>query len=258
MSSVTPPRGRLPRRVYWVRRLVLLGIVLLLVVGVSRLVGGSGSSGDPQARAVGATASAGPSSLPAPQATPSADAVASAPARPSASGAASGAATSKTPLAVPTGPCRDSDVQIAPSVDRPAYAGHDIVFTLNLSTRESPACTWVLSTGTAMLKVSSGQDRVWSTQDCRRALPRQTVVVRKDVVTKVHVVWTGQESSHGSCSRTTPWAMPGSYHATAAVFGFEPVETEFVLELAPRRRITKSPSPSAGASESSSSSPTGH
>ena len=44
-------RGRLPARVYWVRRLMVLGIATLLVVGIARLLGGSsdGASSDDQA-----------------------------------------------------------------------------------------------------------------------------------------------------------------------------------------------------------------
>ena len=44
-------RRRLPARVYWVRRLMVLGIATLLVVGIAQLLGGSsgGSSGPDQA-----------------------------------------------------------------------------------------------------------------------------------------------------------------------------------------------------------------
>ena len=43
MGSVRHPRGRLPRRVYWMRRSVVLGVALVLVFGIGKLLGGTGS-----------------------------------------------------------------------------------------------------------------------------------------------------------------------------------------------------------------------
>ncbi len=42
MGSVRHPRGRLPQRVYWVRRGVVLAMALLLVFGIGKLLGGNG------------------------------------------------------------------------------------------------------------------------------------------------------------------------------------------------------------------------
>ena len=54
------PRGPLPARVYWFRRLVVLGVAVLLVAGLARLLGGSSdasSDEDAQATTAGATTS---------------------------------------------------------------------------------------------------------------------------------------------------------------------------------------------------------
>ncbi len=41
MSSLTRPRGPLPRRVYWVRRVLVLGTALALVVGMRHFAMGA-------------------------------------------------------------------------------------------------------------------------------------------------------------------------------------------------------------------------
>ena len=63
MPSLT--RGPLPARVYWRRRMLLLALATLLVVGIARLLGsGSDASSDPEARPAAATASIGGSGAP--------------------------------------------------------------------------------------------------------------------------------------------------------------------------------------------------
>jgi hypothetical protein len=146
----------------------------------------------------------------------------------------------KTPLAVPTGPCADSDVKVSPSVEGDPIAGLDVTFALTLTTLESPACTWTVSPDTVVLKLTSGSDRIWSTQDCPAAVGRQDVVVRKDHATTVRVTWSGQRSDV-DCSRTTQWAQPGYYFATAAALGAEPESRQFQLLSPPRPTITPTP-----------------
>jgi hypothetical protein len=146
----------------------------------------------------------------------------------------------KTPLAVPTGPCQDSDVTVTPTVDGAAFAGRDVTITLKLRTVESAACTWQVSPGSVVLRLTSGEDRIWSTQDCPGAIERRSVVVRKDRVTTVDVTWSGQRSDD-ECTRTTSWAKPGYYHATAAALGADPQDQQFRLLPPPRPTITPSP-----------------
>jgi len=231
MSTVTKPRGPLPRRVYWTRRLLVLVVAMSLVYGISHLL-----SADP-------TKSDNPSARPAAASQTTASAGRSPSSRPT--GAAGdnesdGKGDAKAPLAMPTGPCADSDVRVDPSVDGTAFAGSDVTITLNLTTLESPACTWEVSPESVVVKLTSGSDRIWSTQDCAAAIATQSVVVRKDAKTKVDVAWSGQRSDDG-CTRTTLWAQPGYYFATAAALGAEPVDQQFQLLTPLRPTITPTP-----------------
>jgi hypothetical protein len=222
--------------VYWTRRLLLVLLAFALVFGIARLLG-SGGSGGPTATPVGAT----PSTSQAPGTTPAAS-LQAAPAGGQVAGRKGKHKPTPTPLASPTGTCAGSDVVATPSVKGAAYAGQPVVFTMTLVTRVSEACTWEVSAQTLVVKVTSGSDRIWSTQECSGAVPRQSVVVRRDQPTTVAVGWNGQRSDTG-CTRSTAWAEPGYYHVVAASFGSEPVDVQFELRSPVPRTITATPTP---------------
>ena len=215
----------------------MVGLALALVYGVSHLLGDAPDPSEgPSARPAAASAGSPTAGL-----TPSAGMTGheATPGKPGKKGKA-GKVSTKTPLAVPTGPCEDSDVQVLPSVDGDAFAGQDVVITLNLTTATSPACTWQVSPSSVVLKLTSGSDRIWSTQDCPAAIEQQSVVVRKDDASKVQVRWSGQRSDD-ECTRTTPWAQPGYYYAEAAALGAEPQDQQFRLQAPIAPTITATP-----------------
>ena len=172
VSALT--RGPLPARVYWTRRLILFGTAFLLVLGVARvLTGGSdaSSSEDPRAEQVAATPkTTGPS---APEPTANETRKQKKPKK----------KTEKAPvLAQPEGPCTDSDVAVTPTLTNPV-AGRTVLMVLELRTVASAACTWRVSPDTLTLKVTSGRDEIWSSQQCPRAVPTKSVVIRSAVST---------------------------------------------------------------------------
>lgn len=241
MTTVARPRGPLPARVYWTRRLLLVAVAFALIFGIARLLG-SGGSGGPTARPVGADASTSAPSSSIVQ-TPRAPTSRTTGSKTgSKAGRTATPTPTPTPLAVPTGPCIGSDVVATPSVKGPAYAGRSVGFTMHLTTKVSPACTWEVSAKSLVVKVTSGSDRIWSTQECAAAVPKRSVVVRKDHPVAVAMVWNGQRSD-ADCTRTTPWAEAGFYHVIAASFGADPVDQQFQLQSPVPRTITATPTP---------------
>lgn len=235
MSPAARPRRPLPARVYWVRRGLVLSVALGLVFGIAHLLGGTGSEpAGETAQVVGAAAEGSPSTV---------RPVSTSDAEPAARGGKRHrpkATKTETPLAEPSGPCVPSDVVATPKVKGTAYAGRRVTILLKLTTRESPACTWRVAPSSLAVKLVSGSDRIWSSQDCPTSVPTTDVVVRKDHAAKVDVRWHGQRSD-STCSRTTPWAQPGWYHVQAAAFGAEPVDVQF--ELRPPVPVTITPKP---------------
>ncbi len=218
----------------------MLAVALGLVFGIARLLGGS-ASGDPDvARPVGSEPT-GSSSSATPRATPTTTPDAS-PTKSDKSPKEKRPTKTPTPLAAPTGPCADDDVQITPELPSTAYAGRDVVITLNLTTLEAAACNWRVGPKTVVVKLTSGSDRIWSTQDCAAFVPQEAVVLRKGEVTPVDLVWNGQRSE-GSCLRNTDWALPGYYHVEAAAYGSNPLDVQFELESPTPRTVTATPKP---------------
>jgi hypothetical protein len=239
VSTLTRPRGPLPPRVYWTRRLVVIGLALALTVGIARLLtlGSDGSSPDQAQQAA---------------------------AEPSGSGTPSASATSKPegrkhkkkpkptptepPLAEPTGPCTSSDVTAVPEVKK-AVGGAEVLIALELRTQVAEACTWTVSPDTMTLKITSGRDDIWSSRECPAAISTREVVVRRDVGTKVGVQWNGKRSD-ADCTPLTEWAYPGFYHVTAAALAGEPSDVQFELTRPPRQvvtvTVTPTPSPTPG------------
>jgi hypothetical protein len=269
MSSVTRPRGPLPARVYWFRRTLLAVVAMALVFGVAQLLGGSPDPGTPTARPASAglasdRSSSGTGTI-TPSRTPSVDGstaggsggsgpVAGTTGTDSTGTTDQGASgkhgkkgkkskrPEKTPLPEPTGTCLDSDVNVEPTLEEDAYAGRDVVITLNLTTDDAVACTWKVSPRSVVLQVTSGDDLIWTTQDCPRAVPTEPVTVRKETTTKVELTWPGRRSDD-ECSRGTAWALPGYYHAEAAAMGAEPDDQQFRLRKPVAPTITATPKP---------------
>jgi hypothetical protein len=228
MSALTRPSGPLPARVYWIRRGIVLLVALLLVVLFAKVLGGgSDGKGDADARAEAASGevrtSADDQDEPAAGAT----------------GQRKGKGA-KAPLADPDGDCDPADVTITPLIKTVANDG-SIDFEVAVTGAE-PACTWTFSRQTVALKITSGRDEVWSSQQCRRMLPEKDLVVRSGVQSKVALTWDGRRSDDG-CTRRRGWAQPGYYHAVIAAMGGEPTDVQFRVTPPPTEVVTVTPKP---------------
>jgi hypothetical protein len=242
MTTPTRPRRRLPARVYWVRRTLVLLTALALVFAIGRMLGGSGGSGSgaDQATVTGSRTSTSPSKTP--NTTPSYGPLGVTTTTPSAK------PTGTAPpvvLAEPTGPCALDEITVTPTITS-APAGRPVPLTLQL-TGMRPACTFVVTTRSLAVRVTSGSDRNWTSQQCPRAIRTQTVTVRSAAPATITVDWSGRRSDE-TCSRSAGWALPGYYHLTAAVIGSEPGDAQFRLTSPPRPVVTKTikPKPKKG------------
>jgi len=254
MSAVTRPRGPLPARVYWTRRTLVLGVAFALVWGIGHLLGGGsdGQSSD--------TAQLSGSTTHSPTTGSPGRATSTSTARPTGKTTGTGRPTrTQTPLAEPDGPCSATEVLVTPMVEG-AVAGRDVALTLQLTSTESAACTWRVSRDSLAVKLTSGTDFIWSSQNCPRSITQQDVVVRKVQPVTVTVTWSGRRSD-ADCSRTTAWARPGYYHVLAATLGGTPTDQQFELDYPTRPTITVTVQPTNQPTDEpttrSSSQPTG-
>lgn len=189
--------GRHRAAVYWWRRLVVLGLLVAVVVGV----------------VVALTAREEPSA-------PSA----SSPAPPDP--AASEPAPSEPATTEPQ-PCPADVLDVSVSTDAGEYGPGDvprITLSVAVSGRE-PCVVDLVSAGAVELLVASGESRVWSSADCGGALPGGPVTLRPGDVEQQVVSWQRLRSEPG-CPAALTDAPPGRYRLTGQVGDVtsEPVE----------------------------------
>jgi hypothetical protein len=236
MSAVTRPRGPLPRRVYWFRRLLVLAVAFGLVFGIARLLGATGGDAPEKVAQVAAPQ---PTDSGEASPTPTADVEKSrSKAEPKKD------RKKRKQLAQPNGPCLDSDVVVTPLI-RTQPAGQRVKVVLQVGTLESAACYWEVSPESVFVNIASDDlGMLWTTQHCLDAVPTADVVARKEKPARVAFLWDGRESDE-ECSGTAPWVTSGSYLAEAAARGSTEVqEVVFVLGPAATPTITKTPTPS--------------
>ncbi|MBA2698891.1 MAG: hypothetical protein H0U61_08980 [Nocardioidaceae bacterium] len=133
----------------------------------------------------------------------------------------------KTPLAEPTGACTPTGVDMAIDV-ADAKAGDTNVATFELTSLDTVACTLSITPSTLVVKVTSGSDTVWSSDDCPDALFAKQIVVRADPASHYQFTWNGKRSSDG-CQPVVGEITPGGYWVEAALIGGEPHKAYFDL-----------------------------
>lgn len=214
--------GRLPASVYWRRRLAVLSIVLLLIVGISRFFFSGSDGADDTATPVADEPTATVTVTPTPSAKPSKEA-----------GNAGGNNKPKKPKSSappePTGECSPSDIVVEPAVTD-GYSYDNVTIPLQLRTVKASACTWKLSADALQVRISQkGGDLVWSTVDCAKAVPTREIVLRRDVVTTLPLTWTGRRVVAGECTGHGPWVKPNFFVIVASALGGEPSSATFGL-----------------------------
>ncbi len=238
MGSVRRGRGRLPRRVYWVRRSLVLVLGLALVFAIGKLIGGTGSDAGSALEARTSSAQqqdSGPSPTLGPV-------VPSEKLR----------AVAKAPLLPPSGDCREDEVSVQPSVPR-AWGGQPIVVRLRLQGLQ-PACTFTISAETLVVKIADGKHRIWSSQECPKSVRDAEVVVRSGLPTYFNVIWSGRRSEPG-CPGRTAWVLPGFYHVYAAALGSAATDVPFEIVRPPTQVVTKTPKPKPSQQATATSKP---
>lgn len=220
----------------------MLLVVLGVVLGVARLVGGTGSDDEPAEQAAPAAA----------QAVAQADQRTYGPLRavPVKPRKVKGAAPAE-----PNGPCAVQDISAVPVLDEPE-AGSRVKIGVEL-TGTQPACTFEVTPDTLVVKVVDDKGRdFWLSADCEDVVPEQTVVVRSGEPTTVAVRWNARASDRG-CDVYSRWAMPGFYDALASVPGSLPGETRFELLPPGVQYVTETPSPTATPTKKPTAKPSG-
>ena len=247
MSTVLHPAGPEPPQTYWMRRVVLIGIAIVVLAAAGALIANGTSSGsavqaNPSPPPVAPMAATGtPTAAPSPtpsagarssagatlaNATPSASASATASARLSATSSAT-PKPSKTPTPEP--------VACAPDTLRPTLTGKQRLrpkdrstFTLSLINGSDQTCTVTVNRDNFELRIYSGSDRIWSTKDCATLVKPVRRTLKAEQALEWKLAWNGLRSRAG-CKPGPEIPRPGTYYATAQLTGAEPVQLLMML-----------------------------
>ena len=184
-SPLLHPVGPEPARTYWLRRAVLLGVVLVIVLSIAYACSGDGS-GHPSRRAGG----------PAP------------------------AATSSSPEPAPVvHRCGPRRLQVEAATDAETYpVGSSPRLTAVVRNVSEDPCRLATQPSARSWTVSSGADQVWATADCSRkgAVALNRLKPGKQVTYAVS--WDGHRSEPG-CAAPGEQAQPGTYRLDVIVDG---------------------------------------
>lgn len=198
MGSFLHPVGPQPTGVYWVRRGVLIAAVLVVVTVVGVVFNQPGTS------QTAAPVSASPVASSSPSVLVSQSPTASASASPSASPS-------------PTGPlaCDSTNTELGLSGYQRVKADSKQPFKLSVTNSGDATCVLDLKASNFVLTITSGSDRIWSTDDCTKWVPSKKTKLAAGKAHEFTITWTVKRSSAG-CKLAKATLGAGTYVAEAA------------------------------------------
>ena len=207
------PVGPEPAQTYWVRRAVVVAAVLLVVLLLLQLFGGGDDDRLAQQPA-DVPASTTPDPLPTPDASASTD--------PSATPDPSGSASAP--------PCDDDVLSVEAEATDESYAvGEQPRLELRITNTGTAVCVRDLGQGAVELQVVSGDDRIWSSDDCTPGGAAELTVLQPGEAETSTVTWPGTRSLPG-CQGDDEPADAGTYRVIGRVGELREDGESFVLE----------------------------
>jgi len=192
VSTVIWPTGPEPPGVYWRRRIIVIVVLLLILILLWWLIFGRSSGGG----------DAGPE----PTSTP-------APASESASPTPDPEPTSPSPSPTDTKPvaCLEESILVEASAEEAIYpVGSTPTLTLMVTNIGMVACKRDTGPGANELQITSGDSRVWSSDDCNPSDEEDIITLDRGEAFETQLAWDGYLSEAG-CPADMPMAEAGEY-----------------------------------------------
>lgn len=248
MSGMLHPTGPEPARTYWVRRGILLAVVLLLVVGVVLAVANltraavatapppplpAGNPASSPSVSVSGGSTPTPSTAVPPTAVPSTSTAPSSPISATPSAPSSQPSASAKPSAgvtvIGTPDCRPADLRVRVKGDGRLSVGENTAFTVTLVNAGQLTCLTSVTATNFELRVYSGKDRIWSSRDCAATFAPfdKKLAVKGAYAWKV--TWNGERSVQGKSCRSGGKLKAGTYWATAQLKGVDPAQVRMTI-----------------------------
>jgi len=223
-----PVRRRHSPAVYRRRRLTVLLVAIVLIVGIALLVwqpwNAGASETDPN-----------PSPTPSSSSSPSASGTVTATPLPSPT-ASQADAEAPEGDAAPAVACTAGMVEVTGVTDKESYAaGENPQLSISLTNTGGVPCAMNVGTTTQTFTIRSGDDVWWRSTDCQTEPSDQTVTIDagQTVTSVTPLTWDRTRSSVSTCGDVDRQAAPGggsSFHLTVSIGGVESSESrQFLL-----------------------------
>ena len=201
--------GPLPAAVYWRRRAIVLGILLVATTLVWSSCSNSSSGSD---RASSTRPSSSPS--PAPSTTLLSPTIPTASSSsPEGTASPSVAAAAPDPAPAPAA-CADSDLSlIATPETAVAPSGAFVKFTLKVKNISTRPCVRDLGADHQELYLQAGTTKVWSSDVCDAPHGTELITMQPNIERSYANTWNGKASDKGCANRAAP--PPGKYELFA-------------------------------------------
>ncbi|MFZ1409969.1 MAG: hypothetical protein WAS07_00755 [Micropruina sp.] len=195
MGALLNPVGPESAATYWIRRSIVVGGAIIVLLGLIWMVSPKGTTAVPVAAASPPSLTA---SAPAPAPSPS-------------------TSVSEAPVATPTGPIACDPLSTALTVAgfRSVKVGAKQVFTVTATNSTDVACVLDIAPATFNLSVASGTDRIFATADCAKWLPAKKLTLKPKGTHEFKVEWNLKRSSAG-CTLAKKGQGAGTYVTTGA------------------------------------------
>ncbi|PYY65519.1 MULTISPECIES: hypothetical protein [unclassified Curtobacterium] len=228
MSSLRHPVGPEKPVVYWRRRALVLGALLVVVLVVVLIVVGRGSGATSAAPSPSASADAGASSDGSAAGPGSSRSAAPKP-------SASASASASKPAAADGSTCTKDQIVLTPVLDKSAYGPtEDPKIAMSIKNSGTNSCHLDLGSAQQVLTISSGQEQYWSSKDCQTGGTNQDVTIKSgQTLTTPAIAWDRTRSSTSTCDSSRPAVTAGgaSYHLQVAVGNLESkTSVQFILQ----------------------------
>jgi hypothetical protein len=233
MSGVLHPVGPQSVRTYWARRGLVFAATTIFVLALALIIGGSGSGSaatpSPASADSASSAAASPSAVETAVPTPSfVDISASATPKPSATKNRKLKASIRKPQQAAPASCTTKELRPTLTAKRRIVPKRPTTFQLSLINGSAQTCVARVTRKNFQLKINSGSDRIWSTDDCPSMIKTVRRKLRSEHAVAWSLTWNGKRSKF-RCKSASQSLRPGRYVATAQLDGAEPVKLRMVL-----------------------------
>lgn len=131
------------------------------------------------------------------------------------------ASTTSTPA--PTGPVLCTAADVVPSITGATRVTTGRTVNLAITLTSAKACIIDFGTTGFEIRIYSGADRIWSSNDCSTYQPAGRANLGPGTAWGYTIPWNTKRSL-GGCTLDTAFLMPGTYVATAIVSGGQPAQ----------------------------------